>query len=60
MLTIYFCVTCMAKALRAADTGPFSASHAEISIRQKKEKTFYISRTFTTRNKKIRDEFKVH
>ncbi len=35
------CFTCMAKALRAAETGPFSPSQAAISTRQ------YQSRYFT-------------
>jgi len=33
---VFICVTCIAKALRAADTGPFSASQAAMTRRHEK------------------------
>lgn len=56
--------TCMAKALRATETGPFSASQAAISAMKAHNKTFFIKTLDLTnqytRKKKPQQPFKCH
>jgi len=42
---LFICVTCIAKALRAADTGPFSASQAAMTRRHEKNQDISDSKT---------------